>query len=82
MLIMAGTTLFFTLLFHFLQNPFELTRIIPNDGSGLNPLLSKPWYGYFTHLPCMLVMLALQLLLHTLLVQSCQEISLQLGLKC
>lgn len=49
MLIMAGTTLFFTLLVSFLQNPFELTRFVPNDGSGLNPLLQNP--GMVIHPP-------------------------------
>lgn len=53
MLIMAGTTLFFTLLVSFLQNPFELTRIIPNDGSGLNPLLQNP--GMVIHPPTLYV---------------------------
>lgn len=53
MLIMAGTTLFFTLLVSFLQNPFELTRIVPNDGSGLNPLLQNP--GMVIHPPTLYV---------------------------
>ncbi len=53
MLIMAGTTLFFTLLVSFLQNPFELTRIVPSDGSGLNPLLQNP--GMVIHPPTLYV---------------------------
>ena len=53
MLIMAGTTLFFTVLVSFLQNPFELARFVPNDGSGLNPLLQNP--GMVIHPPTLYV---------------------------
>lgn len=53
MLIMAGTTLFFTLLVSFLQNPFEPIRFIPRDGSGLNPLLQNP--GMVIHPPTLYV---------------------------
>lgn len=53
MLIMAGTTLFFTILVSFLQNPFEPARRILLDGIGLNPLLQNP--GMVIHPPTLYV---------------------------
>lgn len=53
MLIMAGTTLFFTVLVSFLQNPFEPARRILLDGAGLNPLLQNP--GMVIHPPTLYV---------------------------
>lgn len=53
MLIMAATTLFFTVLVSFLQNPFEPARRILLDGNGLNPLLQNP--GMVIHPPTLYI---------------------------
>ena len=47
--ILNSTILFFLVLLNFVTPPFELNRVVPADGNGLNPLLQNP--GMVFHPP-------------------------------
>ncbi len=51
--VLMGVTFFFMVLLVFVTNPFEMLRFMPQDGSGLNPLLQNP--GMIFHPPALLL---------------------------
>ncbi len=51
--VLMGVTFFFTMLLVFVTNPFEMLNFMPQDGSGLNPMLQNP--GMIFHPPALLL---------------------------